>query len=123
MSKQSTISVSPETLATWNELSSRTRIPISTLLKEITENIQRQLDLLQDGRTLSFFTDLYIDSKVANLPKTVILIRLSDSVSFGLDSIPDELRPQVLKAFGYEHTKDGRLIDTTEKPKKETEKQ
>ncbi len=115
MSKQTTMSVSPETLKTWNELSERTKIPISTLVKEITENIQKQLDLLSPSNRLVFFSDLYIDKKTANLPKTVILIRLSDSSSFGFDSIPDELKPLVLKAFGYKRGKNGELIDTTEK--------
>ena len=113
MSKVTTISVSPETLATWNELSERTRIPISRLLREITENIQKQLDLMQPNHTLNFLTDLYIDKHTANLPKTII--RLSDSNSFGLDSIPAELRNEVIKAFGYE-IKDGHFVDTTEKP-------
>jgi len=100
MSKVTTISVSQETLATWNELSERTRIPISRLLKEITENIQKQLDLMQAGRCLNFLTDLYIDKQTANLPKTII--RLSDANSFGLDAIPAELRKEVLKAFDYD---------------------
>ena len=91
VSKNSTtISVSPETLATWNELSEQTRIPISRLLREITENIQKQLDLMQAGKCLNFLTDLYIDKKTANLPKTII--RLSDANSFGLDALPPELR-------------------------------
>ena len=117
MSKVTTISVSPETLATWNELSKRTRIPISRLLKEITENIQKQLDLMQSGRCLNFLTDLYIDKKTANLPKTII--RLSDANSFGLDALPPELRKEVLESFGYVHNEKGTLIDTTEKPEKE----
>lgn len=113
VSKNSTtISVSPETLATWNELSERTRIPISRLLREITENIQKQLDLMTRDRCLNFLTNLYIDSKVATLPKTII--RLSDANSFGLDSIPAELRSDVLKAFDY--STDGKFTDLREKP-------
>lgn len=111
VSKVTTISVSQETLATWNELSERTRIPISRLLREITENIQRQLDLMQAGRCLNFLTDLYIDKNTANLPKTII--RLSDANSFGLDAIPNELRKEVLKAFDY--STDGKLTDLREK--------
>lgn len=95
-SKQTTLTVSQETLATWNELSERTRIPISRLLKEITENIQKQLDLMQTGRCLNFMSDLYIDSKTANLPKTII--RLSDANSFGLDGLPPEIRKEVLES-------------------------
>lgn len=111
MSKQTTISVSPETLATWNELSNRTKIPISTLIKDITANVQKQMDLMQQGHLL-FLTDLYIDSKTANLPKTII--RLSSANSFGLDSIPAELRNDVLKAFDY--STDGKFTDLREKP-------
>ncbi|MGD0644391.1 MAG: ribbon-helix-helix domain-containing protein [Candidatus Bathyarchaeia archaeon] len=110
MSKVTTISVSPETLATWNELSERTRIPISRLLKEITENIQKQLDLMKPNTTLNFLTDLYIDSKTANLPKTII--RLSDANSFGLDHLTKEQRDEVLKAFDY----DEHFHDLREKP-------
>ena len=107
MSKQTTISVSPETLATWNELSARTRIPISTLLKDISETIQKQLDLMESGKKLLFMADFYNKD---NVPKTIV--RLSDAFTAG---IPSELnRDEVLKAFGYE-MKDGHLIDTTEK--------
>jgi len=118
LSKQTTISVSPESLATWNELSARTGIPISTLLKEITESVQKQLDLMQPNRKLLFMADLYIDKQTANLPKTII--RLSDANSFGFDQIPQELRKQVLDAFGY--STDGKFTDLTEKPE-QTEKQ
>jgi hypothetical protein len=118
MNKQSSISVSPETLATWQELSARTRIPIARLLKEITANVQKQLDLLDPDRTLNFFTDLYIDSHTPNLPKTLIIIRLSDATSFGLDFLPVELQEQVMKAFGYERQPDGTLKDTTERDDK-----
>jgi hypothetical protein len=111
MSKVTTISVSQETLATWNELSERTRIPISRLLKEITENIQRQLDLMQTGRCLNFLSDLYIDKQTANLPKTII--RLSDANSFGLDHLTKEQRDEVLKAFDY--STDGKFTDLREK--------
>ncbi|MGA2522906.1 MAG: hypothetical protein ABSF65_01985 [Candidatus Bathyarchaeia archaeon] len=114
MSKQSTISVSPETLSTWNELSTRTGIPISTLIKEIAESVQKQLDLMQTNRKLLFMSDFYNKD---NVPKTII--RLSDYNSFGFDQIPQEYRKIVLDAFGY--STDGKFTDLREK--KESEKQ
>lgn len=108
MSKQTTICVSPETLKTWNELSARTRIPISTLVKEITENIQKMLDLQEVGRTLLFMSDFSPDNR------HIVHIRVSDANTFG---IPPELpMSEVEKAFGYARDpKTNTVIDLREK--------
>lgn len=115
MSKQSTISASKETIKTWNELSKRTRIPISTLLREISESIQKQLDLLEPNKKLLFMADFY---KKDNVPKTII--RISDANAFGLDQIPSEFRNDILKAFSY--STDGKFTDLRDLEKKESEK-
>jgi hypothetical protein len=110
------IRVSAKTWETLRELSFRTRIDMGELVNAIFESVQKQIDLLKPSGTLAFLSDLYVKD---TMPKTFVsLIRVSDAGSFGFDSIPSELKAQVLEKFGYK-LENGAFIDTREKPKED----
>lgn len=111
--KTKVIRVSTETLNTLKQLSNRTQIDMLTLLDDIFKQIQLQLDLMESGKKLLFMADLYNKD---NMPK--VIIRLSDNIYSSLAEIPNELRAEIYKAFGYEWV-NGHLKDLTEVDKKE----
>jgi len=101
--KSKVMRISNEAYATLTELSDRTRIPMVSLVDEIFESVQKQLDLMQINRKLLFMCDLYTRDR---MPK--VIIRLSDANSFGflgnLD-VPNDVKRELQKRTDQEDGK------------------
>lgn len=115
MEQNPTIKIRKEDKAVWDEFLARTHSEGTEAFHQFMSELRLLLDLMSSNNKLLFMFNMNHEGT-----NKFVILRLSDANSFGLGSIPSELRNDVLKAFDY--STDGKFTDLREKPE-QTEKE
>jgi hypothetical protein len=108
-----TIRVKKTSRATINEFCARTHTDVIDFMEQLTTELQKSLDVMEDGKRLLYLIDF--DPKVR-----WVHIRLSDAFDSSLAEIPEDLRTEIFEKFGY-RVVNGRFVDLREKPEEKKE--